>query len=168
MHRKHMGFRGRLLRAAIIASAIAAVVMVVKRRRSATHAAPHARAGVPSDNTTVSRIVEDSGDAGYDSQFVLLSDAQIKCSACLVVRHASDYSMDALRRMEGASDPDDTVAVIALVCPACAAQGTMVLNYGPSGSPEEGDVLLAMQDKRTDSRFTTGTAPGEHPAGVVR
>ena len=65
MHSKHMGFRGRLVRAAIIASAIAAVVMVVKRRRSATHAAPHARAGVPSDNTTVSRIVGDSGDAGY-------------------------------------------------------------------------------------------------------
>lgn len=163
----HLGFGGRLLRAAIIGGAIAAAVLAVKRRRLATRDAPHARAGVPSDNTTVSRIVLDSGDAGYASQFVLLPNAEIKCSTCLAVRHASQYSMDALRRMEGASDPDDAVAVIALVCPSCAAQGTMVLNYGPSGSPEEGDVLLAMQDRRSDSTVAAGKAPGESRPDIV-
>lgn len=153
-------FGRRVLRAVIIGGVIAGVVFAIKRRRGSP-AVEGSRSGSPSDQTTVTRLVDDSGDAGYANQFVLQAAAAIKCLACLAIRHASEYSMDALRRMEGASDPDDAVAVIALRCPACDAQGTMVLNYGPSGSPEEGDVLLAMQDKRIDSSVATGTAPGE-------
>ena len=153
----------RVLRAAIIGGLIAGVVVVIKRRRGSV-TVEGARSDTPSDQTTVTKLVDDSGDAGYANQFVLQAAAKIKCLTCLAIRHASEYSMDALRRMEGASDPDDAVAVIALRCPACEAQGTMVLNYGPSGSPEEGDVLLAMQDKRIDSSVATGTAPGERQA----
>ena len=159
--RRSPSLRHRLARAGLIAAAIAGVTFAVKRRMRRAPEVDNTMSGIPSDSTTMTRVVEDSGEAGYESQFVLLPDAEIRCCTCSVVQHASAYAMDALRRMEGASDPDDAVAVIALRCPACDAHGTMVLNYGPSGSPEEGDVLLALRDTRVDSPVATGTAPGE-------
>jgi hypothetical protein len=36
--------------------------------------------------------------------------------------------------LEGASDPDDELAIAAIRCPQCQASGTLVLNYGPSAS----------------------------------
>ena len=153
--------RRRLARAGLLAAAIAMVAIALERRMRRAPEVDNTMPGVPSDSTTMTQVVEDSGEAGYESQFVLLPDAEIRCCTCSVVRHASAYGMDALRRMEGASDPDDAVAVVALRCPACDAHGTMVLNYGPSGSPEEGDILLAMRDKRVESSVATGTAPGE-------
>ena len=145
-----------LARLAAVVAAIAAIA-----RRVAVRLAAKPLAGVPSDNTTVSKMVAVSADAGYGYQFVAQEGAAIRCGHCQSIRAASDFPMDALRRMEGASDPDDTVAVIAVRCPTCNAHGTMVLNYGPSGSPEEGDVLLALRDNRDQSTVAAGTAPGE-------
>jgi hypothetical protein len=157
-HRNHRLLRRLfwIARAAAVAGAATAVA-----RRFLRRAASAPAAGVPSDNTTVSTMVAVSADAGYSYQFVVQEGAAIRCGNCSAVRPASQFPMDALRRMEGASDPDDTVAVIAVRCPSCDAQGTMVLNYGPSGSPEESDVLLALDDNRVHSEVAAGTAPGE-------
>ena len=139
----------------------ALAALAIARIRRHWPRAPRSASDAPSDSPTVSTMVAVSADAGYAYEFVLQGETRIRCSNCQGLRHASEYSMDALRRIEGASDPDETAAVIALRCPACDAQGTMVLNYGPSGSPEEGDVLLAMHDNREHSAVATGTAPGE-------
>jgi hypothetical protein len=145
-----------LARFVAVAAAITALVRRIVYRYSAKPLP-----GVPSDNATLSDVVAASSDAGYDYQFVAQANAAIRCGNCQSTRAASDFPMDALRRMEGASDPDDTVAVIAVRCPTCNAQGTMVLNYGPSGSPEESDVLLALRDNREHSPVTAGTVPGD-------
>lgn len=152
-------FVARLLRIAVVAALVGAAVARIRRRFP--QLMPSSPPETPTEDPTVTKMVAVSADAGYAYEFVVQSDTRIRCSNCQGLRHASEYSMDALRRMEGASDPDDTVAVIGVRCPACAAQGTMVLNYGPSGSPEEGDVLLAVHDNRLNSAVTTGTAPGE-------
>jgi hypothetical protein len=157
--RRRLIFLARLVRLAVVGAMIGTAIS--KLRRFLPEPAPATVSGVPSDTTTVTTMTAVSADAGYAYEFIPQADTRIRCSNCQGLRHASEYSMDALRRMEGASDPDDTVAVIAVRCPSCAAQGTMVLNYGPSGSPEEGDVLLAMQDHRVHSAVATGTAPGE-------
>ena len=156
--RRRIVFIARLLRIGVLAAVIGSAVARIRRRFPRTPLAP---AATSAEDATVSKMVAVSADAGYAYEFVVQSDTRIRCSNCQGLRHASEYSMDALRRMEGASDPDDTIAVIGVRCPACAAQGTMVLNYGPSGSPEEGDVLLAVHDNRVNSAVTTGTAPGE-------
>jgi hypothetical protein len=148
-----------LARFAAVVTAIAALVRRIVYRYSAKPLP-----GVPSDNTTVSEVVAASSVAGYGYQFVAQPNAAIRCGNCQSTRTASDFPMDALRRMEGASDPDDTVAVIAVRCPTCNAQGTMVLNYGPSASPEESDVLLALRDNREHSPVPAGTVPGESTA----
>ena len=53
-----------------------------------------------------------------------------------------------LRRLEGASDPDDMLAVVGLACPHCSAQGTAVLGYGPEAAAVDAEVLERLEDAR--------------------
>ncbi|MCU1393189.1 MAG: hypothetical protein JWM34_1617 [Ilumatobacteraceae bacterium] len=69
--------------------------------------------------------------------------------------------MSSLRRLEGASDPSDAMAVVALTCPACNSRGTAVLAYGPAASKEDSDVLVALRDHRGDENAPGNSAPGE-------
>ncbi len=50
--------------------------------------------------------------------------------------------------MEGASDPDDMLAVIATRCPRCHSAGTLILGYGPMASGDDTDVAKSMKDGR--------------------
>jgi len=74
---------------------------------------------------------------------------------------AAAVTMSSLRRLEGASDPDDMLAVVALTCPACGTDGTVVLGYGPNGTAEDGDVLKALRDERNVADVSGNSAPGE-------
>ena len=56
--------------------------------------------------------------------------------------------MREIRRLEGASDPDDMLAVVALECPVCSMKGTIVLHFGPEASAEELDVLAEFDRNR--------------------
>jgi hypothetical protein len=69
--------------------------------------------------------------------------------------------MSSLRRLEGASDPADMVAIVALTCPNCGARGTVVLGFGPAGSPDDADVLGVLRDHRGDTRAPGNSSPGE-------
>ena len=70
-------------------------------------------------------------------------------------------TMSSLRRLEGASDPDDMLAVVALACPACGTQGTVVLGFGPNATAEDSDVLKALRDERNAADVSGNSAPGE-------
>jgi hypothetical protein len=60
--------------------------------------------------------------------------------------------LNEILRIEGASDPDDEVAVVAMTCPSCGCKGTLVLKYGSEATPEESDVLRALEDRRDGHR----------------
>ncbi len=64
--------------------------------------------------------------------------------------------MHALRRTEGASDPADMLAVVALCCPACDTRGTAVLNYGPEATVDDAEVLVGLEDERRGSGTDLG------------
>ena len=71
--------------------------------------------------------------------------------------------MRSLRRLEGASDPDDMMAVVALECGVCGAAGTMVLGYGPSATAADSDVLRSLRDHRDDGELPADSPPSETP-----
>ena len=48
--------------------------------------------------------------------------------------------------MEGASDPDDMLALVAMTCPQCGARGTLVLAFGPMAPEADVDVLVRLED----------------------
>ena len=123
---------------------------------------------VPTDETTLTEVIASYRDGGFTADFGAEPDGQISCDTCETLSLASSVAVASLRRMEGASDPDDMVAVVALTCPACGAQGTMVLGYGPSSSPEDSDVLQQLNDNSdANSPLPSHAAPDETATGTT-
>jgi hypothetical protein len=97
--------------------------------------------GVPSDNTTLVSVLGELEEHGFTSQLIPNPDASIECGACNQSAPAVEFAVEAVRRLEGASDPDDMMIVIGARCPRCAEAGTLVLGYGPNAS--EDDVAIS-------------------------
>jgi hypothetical protein len=101
-------------------------------------------AGVPSDNTTMTRVIEHYERQGYGGQFVVVAGGSVVCSSCGAESVVADLEVDGRRRLEGASDPADMAMIVALRCPVCATGGTAIVRYGPEAEPEHSEFLLAL------------------------
>ena len=90
---------------------------------------------------------------GFTSQFGARPGGRIVCFGCHFEAPAEEFELVSLSRTEGASDPDDMLAVAALRCPQCQCQGTLVLNYGPEAGEDDVDVLKRLQsvDRREEN-----------------
>jgi hypothetical protein len=90
---------------------------------------------------------------GFTSQLGTRPGGRIVCFSCQFEAPAEEFELVSLSRTEGASDPDDMLAVAALRCPKCQCQGTLVLNYGPEATEDDVDVLQHLEavDKRTEN-----------------
>lgn len=131
-------------------------------------AAPNPVTSDPSDNTTLTEVIDSYRAAGYDGDFFAQDDARVRCATCQAVMPANQLSQFSMRRLEGASDPDDMVAVIATMCPQCDAHGTLVVGLGPMASSSDGVVMLAMADKRgCDPALPADASPGESLGGAA-
>jgi hypothetical protein len=117
--------------------------------------------GVPSDHTTLSSILDDYAAAGFGGQFEVTSESAITCVTCGRDSAPADFAMAGLRRLEGASDPDDMLSVVAVSCPRCGAQGTLILGFGPSASATEASVSRQLRDRRGQEAVPHSSAPGE-------
>jgi hypothetical protein len=115
----------------------------------------------PSDNTTLTDVLEDYRRGGYGSEFSALEGEIIACSCCGSEISAQRFTVLSRRRLEGASDPDDMMSVVATACPACAAQGVLVLGVGPMAPAEHADIARAMQDGRSTDRLPGDATPAE-------
>lgn len=108
--------------------------------------------GVPSDNTTLVDVLHRYETAGYTGQFGAAETSDgatgVRCFTCNTVAPPETVEVVSLRRLEGASDPDDMIAVVALQCPACGTCGTLALGYGPDSAPDEAELLLHLDDRR--------------------
>ena len=81
---------------------------------------------------------------GFTGQMASRPDGAIQCLTCRQASPANDYTLGAMRRTEGASDPDDMLAIVGLTCPNCGTRGTAVLGYGPEADPEDAEVLVRL------------------------
>lgn len=107
-----------------------------------------------SDGTTLVEVIRRFEADGYTGQFAAVGSAEgaggrVRCFSCHTTHRADEMQLDALRRTEGASDPDDMVAVAALTCSHCGAKGTVALKYGPEATVEESEVLRLLDDRRS-------------------
>jgi hypothetical protein len=119
--------------------------------------------GVPSDNTTLVEVLERYDASGYSGQFGVTDEIEVRCFACRRSMRPEDVELVSLRRMEGASDPDDMLAIAALRCPHCDTRGTVTLGYGPDSAAEEAELLLRLEDLRGAEMHDvpSDAAPGE-------
>lgn len=121
-----------------------------------------------SDGTTLVEVIRRFEEDGFTAQMAAAEGGGIRCFACGVTSPATGVGLQVLRRTEGASDPDDMVAVAAVACPSCGAKGTVALKYGPDASPEEQEVLTTLDDSaRRSGGAETGRDVGA-PAGPSR
>jgi len=101
-----------------------------------------------SDARSLSEILAMYEADGFTSQFGTRPDGRIVCFSCHFEAPAEEFELVSLSRTEGASDPDDMLAVAALKCRNCDCQGTLVLNYGPEAG--EDDVLVLQRLESVD------------------
>jgi hypothetical protein len=111
--------------------------------------------------STMTEVLDGYADGGFKSSFVVTDESALECVECGTTSSARGVSMSSLRRLEGASDPDDMVAIVAITCPNCGAQGTVVLGYGPMATLQDAEVLKELQDDRGDSEAPGNSAHGE-------
>jgi hypothetical protein len=112
--------------------------------------------GAPSDNTSLVNVIRAFEDRGFTAQFITGQDAMVTCASGDETVPAADLLVEASRRLEGASDPDDMMTVIALRCPQCGAAGTLVLGYGPNATEEDAAVHRALGEQHTARSDDTG------------
>jgi hypothetical protein len=106
--------------------------------------------GAPSDNTTAVAELDELRRQGYRADFVVQEGGAVRCTSCRVLEQPGDLDVDVFRRLEGASDPDDMTAILAMTCRECGTKGVVMVGYGPNASPDEGDLLLAVDTPEDD------------------
>lgn len=102
--------------------------------------------GTPTDSNTLTELIATFEMEGYRGQMAARPEGCVFCSGCHQEIDAAEMQLDALERMEGASDPADMLAVVALVCPICDTHGTLVVGYGPESGPDDAEVLARLGD----------------------
>lgn len=102
------------------------------------------RSGTPSDNTTLVAVLADLDAEGYSASFGARDGGRLDCSACGQESPAVEFAVKSFRRLEGASDPDAQVLLVAATCPACGVSGTAVFGYGPDASQVDADAVVQL------------------------
>lgn len=102
------------------------------------------------DAVTVSEVLAAYEQQGYVVSFGVEAQGQVRCGSCNTASRARDVHVDAIARVEGASDPDDMALVAVVVCPWCQVSGTLVAGYGPMSSVEDAEVVAGLHDERDD------------------
>ena len=115
--------------------------------------------GAPSDNTTIVGVLQGFRDEGYAGDFFCEPGPALRCRACDHTIPVDQLELDALRRIEGASDPADMAAILALHCPSCEVQGTALVSYGPTANEAEDELLRQLPD--TDREDGTAAQLGD-------
>lgn len=103
--------------------------------------------GTPSGLTITDALAEFEM-RGYVGQFSVAKDGHLECTGCGGHCAPKDVALEAMRRVEGASDPADMVFIGALRCESCGHAGTTVLTYGTNAPPAEAEILRFLDDKR--------------------
>jgi len=102
--------------------------------------------GPASDGGSLAEVIAAFEVEGFGGQFAARDGGRLLCYTCRREPAAETVQLYRLRRTEGASDPDDMAAVVALTCPRCGARGTVVLKYGPEAPDDDSDVLRLLVD----------------------
>jgi hypothetical protein len=100
-------------------------------------------------DVTLTEVLAELTKAGYVADFFVdEDDGQVCCGSCRACQPPESLQLDGLRRIEGASDPADMAAVLALTCPSCGTKGTAIVRFGPEASAGDAIVLQHLDDAR--------------------
>ena len=98
------------------------------------------------DGRSLLEVLGNLAEQGWSEQATALEGGLMRCGVCGQPTPADELVVEALHRIEGASDPDEMAMVVATTCPHCDAHVALVLTYGPEASSADADVLVALQE----------------------
>lgn len=98
----------------------------------------------PSDNTTLTSVLDELTAQGFTGSFVPRPGGELLCTTCRQTFAAGELEAEQVRRLEGASDPDDEVVVVAGACPRCDAHASVTLGFGPMASGDDAGVVAEL------------------------
>jgi hypothetical protein len=106
------------------------------------------------EHATSSDVLRRYADDGFAASFMAVEDppSSMRCAACRTISPADAFDVVDERRLEGASDPDDMVIVVAARCPACGEGGAVSLGFGPEASPADADVVASLRTSDVHDR----------------
>lgn len=128
------------------------------------------RGGI-SGGLTISDALREFESRGYVGQFLIQENGSIECRNCGERSLPRNVPLEAMRRIEGASDPADMVFVGALRCPSCNTTGTAIVKYGPHAEAHDAVVLRELDDHRLAAALSReGDSDGSlvHDSGWLR
>ncbi|HSL56269.1 MAG TPA: hypothetical protein VK866_00340 [Acidimicrobiales bacterium] len=82
---------------------------------------------------------------GFTAQFDADADGSVRCLTCRASLPAREIAAGDIRRLEGASDPSDMLAIVPMRCASCGAAGVLVANYGPEATVADAEVLRHLE-----------------------
>jgi hypothetical protein len=132
----------------------------IVRRHDEASTGSHAPTGTTGgDGDTTTGILADLRADGVTAQFVPGADpGSMRCTECEQTSPAGGFEVVAERRMEGTSDPDDMVLIVAARCPVCRIAGAIVLGYGPEASATDADLVVALSSQPVRTTRDTTSA----------
>ena len=119
------------------------------------------------EDTALASVQSVLADEGFDGQFIAAAEARVLCTGCRSLLAAAWLRADELTRLEGASDPDDMLVVIPLICPVCWQRGTLTMNFGPQVQIEDAAVFSAMHRQPLEGHDGGEPTPGITPGPAV-
>jgi hypothetical protein len=121
----------------------------------------------PGTSTTLVEVLDGLRQEGYTGTFVTGDDGDVLCRACGTRVPAEAVQLDGIRRVEGASDPGDMAAVLAIHCDSCGTKGSVVARYGPEAGPADAALLLAIDDHRSSGLDVAESASQAEPRAAA-
>lgn len=115
------------------------------------------RGGI-SGGLTIADALREFEARGYVGQFVVRPGGRVECTLCHTRSRPAEVPLEAMRRVEGVSDPADMVFVGALRCPECGSTGTATIKFGPSAGAEDAEVLRELDNRRPAATLTHRSA----------
>ena len=115
-----------------------------RERMESSHELP----GLARGNGSLLDVLQEFRAEGFDREFMVGGGASptVRCMTCRHEFAAAGARPGRVRRLEGASDPDELLVAVTLRCPNCGARGALVLPYGPGADTADAEVLAALPD----------------------
>ena len=125
---------------------------------------------------TLTAAIERLRAMGYTASLTPLEGGRLRVQDTGATVASEGAAVEAIERFEGVSDPQDEACLLGLRVPGpCGpTRGLLVLGYGPSAAPAEGELLArlvtatsprvrARRGRRVEDRARRATSTGSAP-----
>lgn len=124
----------------------------------------------PGSEGSISDVILRYAANGHSHDLMAMSGGRLRCTTCGLEGPASDGHVEAFRRFEGASDPDDMCIVAAVFRQrpnGGDCRGVLMVGFGPTASPEDNEAFASLQldsSSRTMNGADSDRPPSQPPA----